>query len=86
MKNKNKFEQTNINDVNEIDEMDEMDVLLYELAKKDYTPIPEEIHNNFMNTLHRLELERQNAIANQTTTGKSNDIKNKFINAKSKRG
>ena len=34
--------------------MDKMDVLLYKLAEKECTPIPEEIHNNFMKTLQNL--------------------------------
>ena len=60
----------NINDVNEIDEMDEMDVLLYELAKRIILLFLKKYIITFMNTLHRLELEKKNAIANQTTTSK----------------
>ena len=34
---------------------DSIDDLLYELAKKDYEPIPEDIHNNIMQTISNLE-------------------------------
>ena len=55
-----------------MDKLDNMDKLLYKLAKKEYTPVPDEIHNNFMKTLHRLETERQNNIANKFKSANSN--------------
>jgi len=48
--------------------MDELDKLLFSIAKKDYEPIPEHIHNNILKTIKDLEY--------GTTPSKTSDICN----------
>lgn len=69
IKNSNSFTKndtssfTNKNDSIEYDEVDE---LLFKIAKRDYEPIPETLHNNLLKTISELEANEANSIHTKT--------------------
>ena len=60
--NKNVSKNEKINE--KIDE--QVDEILFKLAKKDYEPIPENIHNNILKTIQKLEANTTNSIHAKT--------------------
>lgn len=53
---------------NKFSKNDEFDDFLFDLAKKSYEPVPENIHNTIMNTIKELEKETELSTLNNTTT------------------
>ena len=53
---------------NKFSKNDEFDDFLFDLAKKSYEPVPENIHNTIMNTIKELEKESELSTLNNTTT------------------